>query len=152
MSNIWCDPSSTSILRVRTAKALARLRRLAWAFAGHLCDKYHNLMSWLISYHLIKVNLLPKLLLENWWILWLAKVIPTYLNVQYFQSCFSEANKLPRTYRAYSFIRNWMFMVLYTLFGDFIKHDKEIKQIKSHIWQVLHGWYPALLWQSFLIF
>ena len=32
-------------LWVRTAKALARL---AWAFAGCLCDKYHNLMSWLI--------------------------------------------------------------------------------------------------------
>ena len=53
----------------RTAKALARLRicagspepslvlrsgetahmrRLAWAFAGRLFDKYHNLMSWLI--------------------------------------------------------------------------------------------------------
>ena len=25
----------------------ARMRRLAWAFAGRLCDKYHNLMSWL---------------------------------------------------------------------------------------------------------
>ena len=24
-----------------------RMRRFAWAFAGHLCDKYHNLMSWL---------------------------------------------------------------------------------------------------------
>ena len=35
----WC---------VGTAKALVRLRRLAWAFAGRLCDKYHNLMSWLI--------------------------------------------------------------------------------------------------------
>ena len=23
-------------------------RRLTWAFAGRLCDKYHNLMSWLI--------------------------------------------------------------------------------------------------------
>ena len=35
---------------VRTVKALARLRtrRLAWAFAGCQCDKYHNLMSWLI--------------------------------------------------------------------------------------------------------
>ena len=33
---------------VRTAKALTRLRRLTWAFAGRLCDKYHNLMSWLI--------------------------------------------------------------------------------------------------------
>ena len=30
----WSDSSSTSIL--------------AWAFAGRLCDKYHNLMSWLI--------------------------------------------------------------------------------------------------------
>ena len=25
-----------------------RLRRLDWAFNGRLCDKYHNLMSWLI--------------------------------------------------------------------------------------------------------
>ena len=25
----------------------ARMRRLAWAFAGRLCHKYHNLMSWL---------------------------------------------------------------------------------------------------------
>ena len=25
----------------------ARMRRLAWALAGHLCDKYRNLMSWL---------------------------------------------------------------------------------------------------------
>ena len=25
----------------------ARMRRLAWTFAGRLCDKYHNLMSWL---------------------------------------------------------------------------------------------------------
>ena len=24
-----------------------RMRRLAWAVAGGLCDKYHNLMSWL---------------------------------------------------------------------------------------------------------
>ena len=28
----------------------ARVRRLAWAFAGRLCDKYHNLMSWLNIY------------------------------------------------------------------------------------------------------
>ena len=26
----------------------AQMRSLAWAFAVHLCDKYHNLMSWLI--------------------------------------------------------------------------------------------------------
>ena len=26
----------------------ARMRKLAWAFAGRPCDKYHNLMSWLI--------------------------------------------------------------------------------------------------------
>ena len=42
---------------MRTAKALARLRRspahsrsLARAFAGRLCDKYHNLMSWLVLF------------------------------------------------------------------------------------------------------
>ena len=28
----------------------ARMRRLALAFAGRLCDKYHNAMSWLISW------------------------------------------------------------------------------------------------------
>ena len=26
----------------------ARMWRLAWAFASRLCDKYHNIMSWLI--------------------------------------------------------------------------------------------------------
>ena len=28
----------------------ARMRRIAWAFVGRLCDKYHNPMSWL-KYH-----------------------------------------------------------------------------------------------------
>ena len=34
----------------------ARMRRLAWAFVGRLCDKYHNLMSWLILFAFISVN------------------------------------------------------------------------------------------------
>ena len=29
--------------------AIVRKRRLAWAFAGRLCDKYHNLMRRLIN-------------------------------------------------------------------------------------------------------
>ena len=62
-SNVHAQPSSGArcltfgrILQLlpyfmcATAKALARLRRLTSAFAGRLCDKYHNLMSWLI-YH-----------------------------------------------------------------------------------------------------
>ena len=28
----------------------AQMCRLTWAFAGRLCDKYHNLMSWLKYY------------------------------------------------------------------------------------------------------
>ena len=28
----------------------ARMPGLTWAFVGHLCDKYHNLMSWLICF------------------------------------------------------------------------------------------------------
>ena len=27
----------------------AQMRRLIWAYAGRLCDEYHNLMSWLKS-------------------------------------------------------------------------------------------------------
>ena len=27
-----------------------RMRRLTWAFAGRLCDKYHDLISWLILF------------------------------------------------------------------------------------------------------
>ena len=27
----------------------AQMRRLTWAFAGRPCDKYHNLMSWLVN-------------------------------------------------------------------------------------------------------
>ena len=26
----------------------ARMRRLTWAFDGRLCNKYHNLMNWLL--------------------------------------------------------------------------------------------------------
>ena len=32
----------------RSSGKPARMLRLAWAFAGRLCDKYPNLMSWLI--------------------------------------------------------------------------------------------------------
>ena len=49
--DFWSDPSSTSILNVcdysEGSGETARMRRLAWAFVGRLCDKYHNLMSWL---------------------------------------------------------------------------------------------------------
>ena len=45
MSDFWLDPLSTSILYVcqqwRPCET-ARMRRLTWAFAGRLCDKYHN--------------------------------------------------------------------------------------------------------------
>ena len=45
--------SSTSILHVceqrRLWRVCANARRLAWAFSGRLCDKYHNLISWLTS-------------------------------------------------------------------------------------------------------
>ena len=50
MSDFWSDSSSTSILHVceqRKSAETAHMRRLAWAFAGRLRDKYHNLMSWL---------------------------------------------------------------------------------------------------------
>ena len=39
MFDFWSDPSSTSIL--------------AWAFACRLCDKYHNLLSWLICWFVL---------------------------------------------------------------------------------------------------
>ena len=32
----------------------ARMGRLARAFVGRLCDKYHNLMNWLISLNIVK--------------------------------------------------------------------------------------------------
>ena len=53
----------------RIAKALARLRACAgspWAFAGRLCDKYHNLMSLLnfVITSFTNFNLLELLLLK----------------------------------------------------------------------------------------
>ena len=39
-----------------------RMRGLAWAFAGRLCDKYHNLMSWLKYADYFDVSTFPKLL------------------------------------------------------------------------------------------
>ena len=49
--DVWCLVGPYvcfHTLCVQTAKALAQMHRLAWAFADRLCDKYHNLMSWLI--------------------------------------------------------------------------------------------------------
>ena len=51
MSDFWSDSSSTSILYVCEqlgSGETVRMRSLAWAFAVRLCDKYHNLKSWLI--------------------------------------------------------------------------------------------------------
>ena len=48
-SGFWSDPSSTSIFYVCEQRRLTRLS-LAWAIAVRLCDKYHNLMSWLNYY------------------------------------------------------------------------------------------------------
>ena len=41
-----CERIAKALVRLRGCET-ARMRRLAWAFAGGLCDKYHNLMSWL---------------------------------------------------------------------------------------------------------
>ena len=53
--DVWCLVGPlvyfhTSCLRTEKpcSGETARMRRLAWAFAGRLCDKYHNLMRWLI--------------------------------------------------------------------------------------------------------
>ena len=46
-SDFWSDPSCTFILYV------CEQRRL-WAFAVRLCDTYHNLMSWIIYWPLIR--------------------------------------------------------------------------------------------------
>ena len=41
--DVWflVGPFTYSILHV------CEQQRIAWTFVGHLCDKYHNLMSWL---------------------------------------------------------------------------------------------------------
>ena len=47
-----------------------QMRRLAWAFAGRLCDKYHNLMSWLkfnISSQLTVIHICDKTDKEAIW-------------------------------------------------------------------------------------
>ena len=71
-------------LCVRTAKALARMRSLAWAFAVHLCDKYHNLMSWLISYMCTFENVLVSYMLYSW-----VKAL-VFLTRSAFSSCISR--------------------------------------------------------------
>ena len=48
---VWSDPSSNSILHVCSSEGSGeteRMRKLTRAFAGRICSKYHNLMSWLI--------------------------------------------------------------------------------------------------------
>ena len=46
MSDFWLD-SYLMCANSKDAGETAQMRRLAWAFAGRLYDKYHNLMSWL---------------------------------------------------------------------------------------------------------
>ena len=51
MSDFWSDPLLLPYFMCTNSEGsgeTARMRMLASAFAGHLCDKYHNLMSWLI--------------------------------------------------------------------------------------------------------
>ena len=43
----------------------ARMRRLARAFAGRLCDKYHNLMSWLISLFSFSLSYLYRTVIDH---------------------------------------------------------------------------------------
>ena len=62
MSDCWSDPSSTSILYCVNSESsgkTAQMHRLSWAIAGCLCDKYHNLRSWLKCFCLLLKNVLP---------------------------------------------------------------------------------------------
>ena len=63
-SDFWSDPLSTSVLYVCKQEGsgeTAQMRRLAWAFPGCLCGKYHNLMSWLIwEIHMKKQEVLQE--------------------------------------------------------------------------------------------
>ena len=43
----------------------ARMRRLARAFAGRICDKYHNLMGWLNYYYSLLWRMLHFMILLN---------------------------------------------------------------------------------------
>ena len=52
MSDFWLDPLSTSILHVSEQRGLWWDCADAWAFAGRLCNRYHNLMRWLNMFYL----------------------------------------------------------------------------------------------------
>ena len=61
MSDLWSNPLSTSILMCANSECsgeTARMRRLALAFAGRRCDKYKNLMNWLIYLFLYSASLI----------------------------------------------------------------------------------------------
>ena len=62
--DFWSEPSSTSDLYFMCVNSVGSsktggMSRLAWAFAGRLHDKYHNLMSWLILYLRWKISTGP---------------------------------------------------------------------------------------------
>ena len=97
MSDFLLDPSSTSILQHANSNGSSEtvwMCRLAWAFAGHLCDKYHNLVSWLIW------------LLEDFFFLLLDKNMPRYASKSSQQgnsnrnthslSCWGDSNENPK--------------------------------------------------------
>ena len=45
----------------------ARMPRLTWAFAGRLCDKYHNLMSWLIVPYIKEITVNKDIFGKEFW-------------------------------------------------------------------------------------
>ena len=57
-----------------------QIRRLAWAFAGRLYDKHHNLMSWLISWYVLLTHGYNKTIVNHghWW-LWLLTMVKSFL-------------------------------------------------------------------------
>ena len=58
---IFCLLPYFKFVNSECSGATMQMRRLTWAFADRLCDKYHNLMSWLISWYFFQMkHLAPK--------------------------------------------------------------------------------------------
>ena len=77
----------------------ARMRKLAWASAGRLCDKYHNLMNWL-KYRLYFRNMLRACSMEKNTCKYDIRITEYIaLDVTYFGSFITKKNQVSETWK-----------------------------------------------------
>ena len=91
----------------------ARMRRLAWAFAGRLCEKYQNLMSWLITVYFKSGQMHDCWSRDSWFPIHVGAFF--LLFAMFLLFCFSDSSKHWNKYRYGNIFWIHIILILYFL-------------------------------------